>query len=148
MLSEIVILGGLLWSYCSVGCQQKEVLKTCESIEKQLKNCESCLKAPGPQPVCHMQKSEELDEDAKNQMKEELDTKEHHFRHNPGKITNNSFFNFMRDLRRHNHNLTAEEAALLWSQFSKADKMHFQLAEYRRRMEELEAQSKDQDEFF
>lgn len=130
MLSEIAVLGGLLWTYCSASCQQKELLKTCDTIEKQLKSCEGCLEAPGPEPVCPL--TPKTQNSPKSQESEEPES------NSPGKITNNSFFNFMRELRRQKVYKSVRDSALLWSEMPKAEKMNFKAEAYKRQLEKLE----------
>jgi Protamine and protamine like len=134
MLTEIVVLGGLVWSYCSVACQQKIVHRTYEEVEKQLKNCKDCLNEPGPRPatpndladgpVCariptNLTPTQKSSSPSRN-------------RKNPGKITNNSFFNYMREIRKC-HDVTPATAAAEWWKLSDCEKMKFQIKEYKKR---------------
>lgn len=148
MLAEICILGGLVWSYCSVACQQKDVHKTLKQVEERLQDCEDCLDAPGPRQITPNPSTTSLSpttstssfvEDCSTSRQEisfpqPIEENENTCRNrsNPGKITNNSFFNFMREIRKC-RSVNCVDAAKLWCALSDAEKMKYRIEEYVKR---------------
>lgn len=145
MISEIVILGGLVWSYCSVSCQQRMVHQSYEKVEKHLEDCEKCLNSTGPRPVTSRSETppndgpicirpvSPLPRPIAVPARRDQASPVCVVRPNPGKITNNSWINFMRELRKCNANVTFAMASPRWANLSDDEKMRYQLKEYRKR---------------
>ena len=159
MIPEVIALGGLIWSYCSIKCQQKIVVKTFEEIEKTILECEKCQDAPGPEFVVPVDptpfvapetnlKSAKLEvqikkpETCEPQPTQPLPSTEAQSSRNAnskckphrcklGKITNNSFFNFMRENRRLNKCMKPEIAAVLWRNLNYDEKLRYQKKNYK-----------------
>lgn len=132
LLPGVVVLGGLIWSYCSVKCQERVIVETFEEIEKKIKECKECEDAPGPEAAacaCEPQpstsaQSSQPSTSAQCQSTISARSQKAH-RCKPGRVTNSTFFNFMRHNRINNRCLTPREAAALWIRMSDAEKHQF-----------------------
>lgn len=158
MFTEIIVLGGLIWKYCSVNCQQKVTERTYECVQKQLQACEKCLNQPGPHPVTNSSTPKATDEVPKQKEIIEPPSKQSRNFPNsstyepsapksnqtsspvctpcsrnetPGKITNNSFFNFIREIRKC-HKVSPEQASQLWTRLPENEKMKYKIMNYTR----------------
>ncbi|CRL04441.1 CLUMA_CG017526, isoform A [Clunio marinus] len=118
-----ITIAGFTWHYCSVNCLQKSVASTIEQFEAQKNQCSQC-RALNASTSCDKTRDNDGSKNSSalssdNNMRQDCKSSvENKVSCNPGPITKNAFFNFVRAQRlaRCGHPQTeiVREAARRW----------------------------------
>ena len=129
---------GMNFTFCSLECFKTKLLATLEELERQILQCHACTDR---NPELHPRSSEGPATMPLNQINHRSKFEKNDRRNNTtgkvrnakvcnmGKMTNNSFFNFVREVRKRccgkRQSEIVHEAALQWRRMSEAEKNRF-----------------------
>lgn len=129
-----VAVSGLSWYYCSNRCLQRSVNELSRDVEAQIRDCLDCIESneellevlAGGEPPEHEHPVPSIRLNAEPRPMQQTARCECR----PGKIANNSFFNFVRERRRQNCGQQQKElvraAAADWNDMTEEQKSGYQ----------------------